>query len=81
MLETFFPGWGGFGGDAFKLLSESLEEALAVLKTFSPKRCSTLSFTGKSFGWGSQLLGGCFTIMMCYVFGVSFSGGCFQINV
>ena len=29
----------------------------------------TPSFTGKSFGWGSQVLGGCFTIMMCNVFG------------
>ena len=61
MLETFFPGWGGFGGDAFKLLSESLEEALAVLKTFSPKRCSTLRLLlvralggGRSF-WGDAL--------------------------
>ena len=40
MLETFFPGWGGVRGDAFKLMCESLEEALAVLKTFPPKRCS-----------------------------------------
>ena len=35
----------------------------------------TPSFTGKSFGWESQVLGGCFTIMMCNVFGGSFSGG------
>ena len=34
----------------------------------------TPSFTGKSFGWGSQVLGGCFTIMMCNVFGESFWG-------
>ena len=34
----------------------------------------TPSFTGKNFGWGSQVLGGCLTIMMCNVFGVSFWG-------
>ena len=49
----------------------------------------TPSFTGKSFGWESQVLGGCFTIMMCNecVWGQIFGGrggvlgGCFQINV
>ena len=47
----------------------------------------TPSFTGKSFGWGSQVLGGCFTIMMCNEFGEFLGGGggvlggCFQINV
>ena len=35
----------------------------------------TASFTGKSFGWGSQVLGGCFMIMMCNVFGSSSWGG------
>ena len=35
---------------------------------------SAPSFTGKSFGWGSQVLGGCLTIMMCNVFGGSFGG-------
>ena len=36
-LGTVFGGWGGgFGGDAFKLMSESLEGTLAVLETFSP---------------------------------------------
>ena len=34
---------------------------------------SAPSFTGKSFGWGSQVLGGCFTIMF-NVFGGSFGG-------
>ena len=41
-LEGVFGGWGGFGGDAFKLMSASLEETLAVLETFFPKRCSRL---------------------------------------
>ena len=35
----------------------------------------TPSFTGKSFGWGSQVLGGCFTIMMCNEFGEFLGGG------
>ena len=35
-------GGGGFGGDAFKLLSESLEGTLTVLETFFPKLCSRL---------------------------------------
>ena len=55
-------------------MSETLEGTLAVLETFFPQRCSTPSFTGKSFGWGLQVLGGCFTIMMCNVFGNSFWG-------
>ena len=67
MMCYVFGGsfWGvggkGFWGDAFKLMSESLEGTLAVLKTFPPKRCSRLRLLlvralggGRSF-WGDAL--------------------------
>ena len=62
MLDNFFLGvGGGFGGDAFKLLSESLEGTLTVLETFFPKRCSRLCLLpvrtlggGRRF-WGDAL--------------------------
>ena len=54
----FLGGRGeGFWGDAFKLMSESLEGTLAVLKIFFPQAVfETESFTGKSFGWDSKVL-------------------------
>ena len=51
-----FWGVGGVRGDAFKLMSASLEETLAVLETFPQAVFETPSFTGKSLGWGSKVL-------------------------
>ena len=67
-------GGGGSGGDAFKLMSGSWEGTSAVLEAFFPKRCSRLRLLPVRALGGVAGSGGCFTILMCNVFGGSFWG-------
>ena len=47
-----------------------------MFETFFPKRCSRLCLLPvRALGGSHRFWGGCFTIMMCNVFGGSFWGG------